>query len=554
MRRITMAFGLALATALALMPAAAAHDDIEAEAEGLEIEAYPAVVDLGELVTVEAEYEAEEPDDDATDDEDEANDADADATVDDSDDESAEDENDEADKAQAVAFTVDWGDGSGVQPMEHEQDSSRDNSINCPEGSTDSSDDQNTGDRAGSDSSTDETAPSSTPDEDPSRDSSSDPSGGGGSSDTSGDASDDRCGTDSSEDQTIEAEAFATHAYDADGDYVVTVTATPEGGEPVSASVTVHVGDGSARLDGDDRVETSVRIAREGWDDGDAAAVVLARADAFADALAAAGLSAAVDGPVLLTSSAEIPQAVIDEIDRLLGGAGTVYLLGGTAALSPDVEAALTELGHDVIRIAGADRVETALLIAEEILAAGGDLDEIVLASATNFPDALAGAAHAADDELPVLLTGPDRLDPRVAELLTELEDGVEDGVEVLVVGGPGALSEQVVADISALGLEVERLFGEDRFATAAAIAERLFDDATVVVLTTGANFPDALAGASHAGLNGAPILLVGDTLPEPVREYLDDRAGQIAILYVLGGDAAVSPAVLAEAEEILGL
>lgn len=583
MKRMITAALSALCVAALAMPVSA-HDDVEAENGGLEVEAYPQLADVGELVTVEAEFEAEEADEDDTAEDDTTGDeANGDANGDQANGDQAngdqangganadgsasgtaptaglaqdegtpeDDATQQDDAAAPVTFTIDFGDGSGVQPMQLDSDTSSDSSTSCDTGETDQSSDSNTGDEPNSDSSGDPQPPVTNPDND---DSSNDPSGSGGSSDSSTDAGNETCDSDSSTDTTIESEATATHTYAAEGDFVVTVTATPQGGEPVSASLTIHVGGGSARLDGDDREETAVAISREGWDDGDASAVVLSRADAFADALSAAGLAATVDGPVLLTNSAELPAEVIDEIHRLLGGEGVVYLLGGVNAISQAVEDALTALGYEIVRIAGADRIDTSLQIAEQILAAGGDLDEVVLASAANFPDALAGAAHAADDELPVLLTGPEGLDQRVRDFLASLEDGVEDGVEVLVVGGPGAISEQVVADIQALGLEVERLFGESRFDTSAAIAERLFDDATAAVLATGANFPDALAGASHAGLNQAPILLVGDTLPDSVRAYLEDRAGQITELFVLGGPGAVSPEVLAEAEAALGL
>jgi RNA-binding protein YhbY len=47
-------------------------------------------------------------------------------------------------------------------------------------------------------------------------------------------------------------------------------------------------------------------------------------------------------------------------------------------------------------------------------------------------------------------------------------------------------------------------------------------------------------------------VLLVGDTLPPPVRDYLTARAGQITTVHVLGGEAAVSDGVVAEVEAAL--
>jgi len=348
-----------------------------------------------------------------------------------------------------------------------------------------------------------------------------------------------------------EGEAVQQHHYADAGDYTVTVTAIPVSGPSETATVVVQVGAGSARMGGDDRFGTATRLSREDFpEDGSAQAVLLARADAFADALAAAPLASLEEAPVLLTGTAELPPTVIEEISRALVDGGTVYLLGGEAAIAPSVATALTDLGYVVERISGADRIDTSVQIAQFLIAAGVEIDEVVLASAGNFPDALAGASYASASEAPVLLTPANALDHRVRAVLEALGPDVE----VLVAGGLAAVSDAVVAEIAGLGIEVERFSGDDRFATSAAIAEALFDDATAVIVATGATFPDALSGAAHGGRLDAPILLVGDTLPESVRAYLAERSGQIEVLYVLGGPAAVSDGVMAEMEALLGL
>lgn len=347
-----------------------------------------------------------------------------------------------------------------------------------------------------------------------------------------------------------EIEATATHAYTADGAYTVTVTATPTTGTPTTVTVAVQVGGGVAQLAGDDRHDTAERISREDFpNDGDAGAILLARSDSFADALAASSVAVLEDAPVLLTTSADLPASVLEEIRRALGVTGTVYLLGGEAAIAPEVATALEALGYTVVRIAGEDRIATSLALAQFLVDAGVEVDEVVLASAANFPDALAAAAYAGSVEAPVLLTGTDGLDPRVADFLKTLGD-----VEVHVAGGPAAVSDAVLADLVALGLNGERLSGDDRYETAVELAEALYVGPTKVVLATGTNFPDALAGAALAGRDGAPVLLVGNTLPDSVREYLQDNAATITEVYVLGGDAAVPHAVLSEVRALLGL
>lgn len=322
--------------------------------------------------------------------------------------------------------------------------------------------------------------------------------------------------------------------------YPVAVTVTPSAGEPVTASVEAAVGAGGARLSGGTRFDTSTRLSREAFPgDGTAEAVLLARGDAFADALAAGALTLLEDAPVLLTASAEVPPAVLDEIARALGESGTVYLLGGEAAIAPAVADALSAMGYQVERISGTDRIATAVQIARFLMATGVDADEVVLASAANFPDALAGASFAAIAEAPILLTGSQSLDPRVAALLRD----VGPDVEVLVLGGEAAISAAVVDQVRALGLDVERLSGKDRYATSAAVADALFPDSNAVVIATGATFPDALSGSALAARHNAPVLLADATLPAAVREYLAAHSDRIDVVYVLGGQAALPAA-----------
>ena len=348
-----------------------------------------------------------------------------------------------------------------------------------------------------------------------------------------------------------EVKAIARHVYAEPGEYTITVTATPAGATSVSAPVVAKVGTGAARLSGQNRYETAERLSREDFPtDGEATAVLLARADSFADALSAASVAVLRDAPVLLTSTADLPPSVLEEITRALGASGTVYLLGGEQAISPSVADAVGAAGYTVVRIAGDDRVATSLQLAQFLVDADVEIDEVVLASATNFPDALAGAAYAASTDAPVLLTPPTGLDPRVRDFLTALGDGVA----VHVAGGTAAVSDAVLAELASLGIEVERLSGDDRYDTAVAIAETLFPAPTAVALATGLDFPDALAGAAAAGRRDAPVLLVGDELPDSVRDYLQRNTSTIKAVYVLGGEGVVSPEVMAEVRSILGL
>jgi hypothetical protein len=84
----------------------------------------------------------------------------------------------------------------------------------------------------------------------------------------------------------------------------------------------------AGRLSGPGRIETAVAISQRAFPDG-SAAVYLARADIFPDALAAGSLT---DGPILLVNTCDpVPAVVKAEIARL--NPAEVIALGGTAAI-----------------------------------------------------------------------------------------------------------------------------------------------------------------------------------------------------------------------------
>lgn len=120
--------------------------------------------------------------------------------------------------------------------------------------------------------------------------------------------------------------------------------------------------------------------------------------------------------------------------------------------------------------------------------------------------------------------------------------------VSLTAVGGPAA---------SAAPSATTRVFGNSRYATAAEVALRQFDESNrpvqAVVITTGEKFPDALvAGPLAAAGSPKPMLLVQQgSVPAETRSAIDalDPQG----LIIVGGESAVSSAVEAELEAQTG-
>jgi secreted trypsin-like serine protease/putative cell wall-binding protein len=188
------------------------------------------------------------------------------------------------------------------------------------------------------------------------------------------------------------------------------------------------------RIAGEDRYSTaaeiSSRVARRTLP-ASFSGLFLASGSSFADALGGAA-AAASDPPVplLLTGKDALAPAAAAEIQRLQPD--TVYVLGGTGAVSDAVASAVQALGSTVTRLAGADRYATSATIATSIFRSGSV--EVVTATGRNYPDALVAGCLGR----PLLLVPtPDDVPPSVTGAVTTL------GADVItVMGGTGAVSD----------------------------------------------------------------------------------------------------------------
>ena len=306
------------------------------------------------------------------------------------------------------------------------------------------------------------------------------------------------------------------------------------------------------RVAGSARADTAAAISREAFPSADT--VVLARSDVYADALAGAPLAQHLGAPILYTDRDSVPTATAEEIVRL--GATTAVLLGGPGAISAAVADELAARGIGVDRIAGINRYETAAFIAERqpgataaVLAEGANADP-----ARGWPDALSAAPLAAHLGHPILLVDRDRLPPESGAALRRLQ--ITEGT---VVGGAGAVSDAVVAELAGFGVSTTRLAGPDRYATSRAVHAASVEagmTAEYPWVGTGRNWPDTLTAGPAVAATGATLLLVdGEGLDgsAATRDLLAELAPDIALLRVVGGTGAVSQATEQRLAELLG-
>jgi putative cell wall-binding protein len=98
---------------------------------------------------------------------------------------------------------------------------------------------------------------------------------------------------------------------------------------------------------------------------------------------------------------------------------------------------------------------------------------------------------------------------------------------------------------------DLDRVWGVNRYATAAAVAEAAFDSANEVWIASGENFPDALVAAPGAGYAYGPVLLTGsDTLSPAAVAELGRLKPSFAC--IVGGTAVISEAVEQEVRALV--
>ncbi len=361
--------------------------------------------------------------------------------------------------------------------------------------------------------------------------------------------------------QPVDAEGVVALA-DSDvvsgADLVARSSSEPTG--PVLGGVATGSGAGPtspatvSRWAGSDRIATAIAISQASFPTAPsggtgipygqpghypyAGCVVLASADSFADALVGVPLASEEFCPLLLTDPTSLDPRVLNEINRVLGGgssAAQIDVLGGTGSISDSIVGQLVSAGYQVARLAGSDRYQTSVAVAE---AEPWDGEAAFEADGTGFADALSAGAAASMLQAPLLLTDGTTMPSSVSQYLAANPPG-----ERFAIGGPAAQADPGATPV----------VGADRYATAVDVADSFFITPSAFGLATGTDYPDALAGGPALYRAGGPILLTPPSgLPSEVSQYLTSHAPWIDGGLVLGGTNSVSTATQEQAQSDL--
>lgn len=301
------------------------------------------------------------------------------------------------------------------------------------------------------------------------------------------------------------------------------------------------------RLFGTSRYETGIAVADQLKAENGGKAfekIIICDGRGFADALSASYLASVLDAPILLVANGK-DTAVIDYIKNNSTKGAAVYVIGGEAAVSPDIYNKIKAVRSSTERVAGANRYETSQKVV--ILGAmwaqvlnksiGTDL---IIADGNNFADALSASATGQ----PILL-----VNGKAGKALTEEQKSIvkayaDEKLGVVIAGGTGAVNAALEADIATVK-KPTRLAGDNRYQTSVRIAEYFFKSPAALTIATGAAFPDGLCGGPLGRKTNCPLILTAKTKGADANAYAKSKKATTA--WILGGTAVVSDADVSE-------
>lgn len=189
------------------------------------------------------------------------------------------------------------------------------------------------------------------------------------------------------------------------------------------------------RISGGNRYEVAANVVATY---ASADTVYVASGEDYPDALTAAPRAGGTDQPMLLTKKGFLPQAAIDELERL--SPRRIIIMGGTEAVGSGVERTLQGHATTVVRMDGTNRYEVSARLARLYPSPS---PVVWVARGDGFADALAAAPAAAKRGVPVVITRPDSLSSVTRTAIQRLEPP-----RIHVTGGVESVSRAIFEEL----------------------------------------------------------------------------------------------------------
>lgn len=208
------------------------------------------------------------------------------------------------------------------------------------------------------------------------------------------------------------------------------------------------------------------------------------------------------------------------------------------------------ETRYNVSRLYGVDRYKTSVNISNNF--SNGKIQNVIIASGKDFPDALTGSILSKKYTAPILL-----LNNTVNESTDSINyiiNHMDKSGTIYILGGSGSISEDFVKYMKNLGYSnIIRLGGINRAETNKVIVQSIdIEKKTPIVITNGYDgFADALSISSIAAAKGYPIFITEKkALPNEIKNTISNI--EPSEVYIVGGTGVVGAEVVRELKNLV--
>jgi len=256
------------------------------------------------------------------------------------------------------------------------------------------------------------------------------------------------------------------------------------------------------RIFGEDRYDTAYQIAKQRNEKQDT--VILVRGDGpsnapnIIDGITASSLVKTLKAHILLTEENQLPEKTMVALENL--SPEKIVMVGGTSAISAEVEETLKDLHYEVDRIAGEDRAHTAAKVALEMETAK-DQTAIIVDGEAELDALVAGPLAFQGHPILIVNNQENEIPETTQEALKSL--GIE---RLILIGGSEVISEDLEVALNEVeNIEsVSRFGGKNRIETSLLFAEHEgFGEEIAISLVSGESYVDATAASTL----GVPIV-----------------------------------------------
>ncbi|MDK2563682.1 cell wall-binding repeat-containing protein [Romboutsia sedimentorum] len=191
-------------------------------------------------------------------------------------------------------------------------------------------------------------------------------------------------------------------------------------------------------------------------------------------------------------------------------------------------------------KLIGEDRYQTAIKISKE---RSGEANyegwrgarNVIVVNSNSMVDALSAAPFAWNKSAPILLTEKNKLNSETKKEISRLRPD-----DIYVIGGENSVSDAVINELKDMGINVERISGNDRYETSLEIAKKLGRVSEIAVVNGVKGIPDAVSIAPVAADKNMPIVLAS---PNEGTKVFDQyiKENYITKSYIIGKEAAIS-------------